>query len=166
MKLLGILISVAGASSIVAISAAIAASDSGGGGGGGGSGTHSALLGSVFFFFNCLGTSLYVISSKPLLQPGAEKEPIPSLVVTALSYLIASLLMAVTAIVVNSNAGMLEVICGLPPNVTSAMVAEGSADPSSFCGGVWNVNPAAAWALAYWIVCNSALGGFVCRRAP
>ena len=171
MKILGIVISVAGACSIVAISAAIAASGGGssssGGGSGGGTttGTHSALLGSIFFFFNCLGTSLYVIASKPMMQSeesngNGNREPIPSLAVTALSYIIASLLMAATAMVVNNDASMLEVICGLPANVTSAMVRSGDVDPASFCGGVWTVNPAAAWALAYWIVCNSALGMF------
>ena len=63
------------------------------------------LVGNVFFFFNCLATSLYVIKSKPLLRR------FPALAVTAWSYMIASLLMLATAVTLNNLRPCLDFLC-------------------------------------------------------
>lgn len=89
------------------------------------------IAGNCFFFVNCLATSLYVIRSKPLLRR------FPALAVTAWSYMVAALFMAVTAVALNSSRAALDFLC-------------------KDCGGdAWRVPEAALLALAYWILFQS-----------
>jgi len=90
----------------------------------------SYAVGNFLFFVNCLGTSLYVILSKKVLQL------YPPLTVTALSYNVAAVCMALTAFFVSTSAKWMHFVC---PECTST----------------WTI-PSGAWgALAYFILFNS-----------
>ena len=64
------------------------------------------LVGNVLFFFNCLGTSLYVITSKVAFSRGY-----PPTTVTAYSYLCGALLMSVTAVAFSSSCQLVQLLC-------------------------------------------------------
>jgi drug/metabolite transporter (DMT)-like permease len=91
------------------------------------------FVGNVLFFLNCLGTALYVIWSRPLLKR------YPPMTVTGYSYIVASLMMAVAALVVNDSDTLTKFVC---PDCT---------------GSSWRVPPGAVLALLYWIVFNSVI---------
>lgn len=76
---------------------------------------------SFCFFFNCLGTSLYVIFSKPLLKI------YPPISVTGWSYIVASVMMALSSLYYVHDAD------------------------------AWHVPVDAWWALAYWVAFTSIL---------
>jgi drug/metabolite transporter (DMT)-like permease len=87
----------------------------------------STLIGYVLFFINCLCTSIYILLSK---QPLRVYSP---LAVTAWSYNIASVFMALTALIISSSLNAMELIC---PD----------------CKSTWGIPPGAWFALAYYIL--------------
>jgi len=91
------------------------------------------IVGNFLFFINCSGTSLYVILSKKVLAVYT------SLSVTAWSYIIASIFMALTALLVSSSDLMMSFLC---PD----------------CASAWNIPSGAFFALAYFILFNSVAG--------
>lgn len=120
----------------------------------------SMVVGLLCFLGNCLGTAVYVILTKPLLTRGTSdsKEsnegegalPLPPLSVTALSYIFASCGMVLSAVLINSSTGALDLICpGEFPN-------------GNYCNenGPWYVPPAAIYALLYWIIFSSIMAYF------
>jgi drug/metabolite transporter (DMT)-like permease len=92
----------------------------------------SVLVGSFFFFINCLCTSLYIILSKAVLNL------YPSLTVTAWSYTIAAGFMAVAAFLVSLSSGTMAVLC---PD----------------CVGPWHFPSGALFAMAYFVVFVSVM---------
>ena len=66
----------------------------------------SALAGNVLFFFNCLGSSVYVMLSKPLVQCGRYSY----LSVTAWAYLFGACFSVATACAVASNPAALHFV--------------------------------------------------------
>ena len=69
---------------------------------------NSVFAGNILFFFNCLGTSLYVICAKKLLEKGY-----PSTTVTGYSYILASVQMAIVALCVNTQSDAVHFVCPL-----------------------------------------------------
>ena len=61
-------------------------------------GEKGVAVGSLFFAINCLGTSTYVLASKPLLRDDKFK----AISVTGWSYMVCSCLMLVTAVIFNN----------------------------------------------------------------
>lgn len=97
------------------------------------SGSRNLLFGNLMFFLNDIGAALYVIFSKSLLR---SQQP---MTVTGLSYIIASGMMLIAALVVNCTPVFLHFVC-------------------SDCNGyAWAVPSETIWALAYWIVFNSII---------
>lgn len=88
------------------------------------------LVGNFLFFINCLGTSLYVILSKNVLQIYAP------LVVTAWSYSIAAIFMALTTLLASTSTSFMAFLC---PECTTQ----------------WHIPTGALFALAYFILFNS-----------
>ena len=123
-KLIGILLAFGGACFMVFFGA-----DASGGG--------HKFIGNILFFFNCLGTSLYVIWSKPLLKQ------YPPMTVTGWSYITASVMMFLTVMVVNSSDSLIRFVCG--------------DDATSCIQKPWNVPSTTVLALLYWIFFNSVL---------
>lgn len=121
-RLAGIFLAFAGCASMVMVGAETSTQTPG-----------RALAGNIFFFCNCLGTSLYVIRSKPLVRR------YPSLCVTAWSYLAASVYMLLTAVCFNNWPAALDFLC---PDCE---------------GRGWHVPNETLPALAYWIVFQSVL---------
>jgi len=97
------------------------------------------VAGNMMFFFNCLGSSMYVVASKPLLKT------FPPISVTGFSYIIASVFMAIACVIVNSSQALLTFVC--PP--------EDDSDEKDSCGDGWHIPAGAMWALAYWILMTS-----------
>ena len=91
-----------------------------------------SLLGNLFFFINCLCTSLYVILSKPAMRI------YPALFVSAWSYNIAAAIMAVAAILASQSVPFMTLVC---PD----------------CLSYWSIPPGAYFPLAYYILFNSVL---------
>lgn len=89
------------------------------------------LVGNFLFFINCLGTSLYVILSKKVLHIYAP------LVVTAWSYSIAALFMALTTLLASTSTTFMSFLC---PECT---------------GSQWSIPIGALFALTYFILFNS-----------
>jgi drug/metabolite transporter (DMT)-like permease len=102
--------------------------------------TNELVVGNLMFFLNCLGSSCYVIASKPLLR--AQNPPI---VVVGFSYTIASVFMTIACVIVTFVPALLKIVC--PPD-------EGS-DPS--CGTGWSIPKKSILPLAYWIVFSSII---------
>ena len=69
------------------------------------SGVAQEVAGNIFFFFNCLGTSLYVILSKEVLLI------YPSICVTAWSYLCGAICMASTTILLAQSDDAMGFLC-------------------------------------------------------
>mmetsp|Transcript_6668 Transcript_6668/g.9749 ORF Transcript_6668/g.9749 Transcript_6668/m.9749 type:complete len:231 (-) Transcript_6668:205-897(-) len=88
------------------------------------------IVGNILFFTNCLCTSLYVILSKRLLL---IYDP---LYVTAWSYNIAAIFMAITALLASSSTPVMSFLC---PD----------------CASTWGIPSGAFFALFYFIVFNS-----------
>jgi hypothetical protein len=126
------------------------------------------VAGNMMFFFNCLGSSMYVVASKPLLKsfppisvtglppfPLLQQFHLTSFVldVTTLlfffsffflagfSYIIASVFMGIACVIVNSSQTLLTFVC--PP--------EDGSDEKDSCGNGWHIPAGAIWALAYWV---------------
>lgn len=70
------------------------------------------VLGNILFAVNCLGTSLYVIVTKPLLKQ------YPPLSVTGFCYICASIFMAVAAVAINLTPSAIQLICPPPANAS------------------------------------------------
>jgi drug/metabolite transporter (DMT)-like permease len=100
----------------------------------GGSGSFSTrVLGNVFFFFNCLGTALYLIMSKPILAQMAPTNVVFN------AYLFASLLMFLTNVVVNRESHLVAFLC---PD----------------CEGAWHVPLSSLLTIMYWVIVCTAIG--------
>eukprot|EP01059_Diplonema_ambulator_P019643 TRINITY_DN3326_c0_g2_i2.p1 TRINITY_DN3326_c0_g2~~TRINITY_DN3326_c0_g2_i2.p1 ORF type:complete len:461 (+),score=133.55 TRINITY_DN3326_c0_g2_i2:1162-2544(+) len=133
-KILGIVFAFAGATCMIVLPGG----DSGGSSssGSGGSTTNNPVAGNVLFFVNCLATSCYVILTKPLLS----SKTYMSISVTGWSYITASVLMAIAAVIINSNNTTLDFVC-----------------PSHDCKGAWDVPTSMILALVYWVLFNSVV---------
>ena len=103
-----------------------------------------ALTGNCLFFFNCLGTALYVIFAKKLLVT------YPSVVVTGWSYIFASIQMCISATIINTVPGGVEFVC--PPD--SDDNDNEDSDPSCEAWAV-PTNAGTILPLLYWICFNS-----------
>eukprot|EP00659_Diplonema_papillatum_P017633 gene17633-27137_t len=133
-KCLGILSAVAGAAFMVCYPIITNPAQNGGQSAPGESKNYT--VGNVLFFLNCLGTSLYVILSKPMLVSGVYRP----LSVTAWSYLVAAAMMGLTTWVFNTNGDLLDFVC-----------------PPADCKGAWVVPTEMFLALAYWIFFQSVI---------
>jgi len=118
-KILGILLAFGGAAFIVFYGAHMKAGS-------------AELAGNILYFFNCLGTALYVICAKPIMKH------YPSMSVTGWSYIMASVMMAVACLAANNISPVYNFICDdCPP------------------GSKWHVPMNAVYALLYWILLTS-----------
>lgn len=88
--------------------------------------------GSIMFFFNCSATVLYLILGRPAFQK------YPSSTITGYSYMVATILMIVTSLIVASSDTILNFLC-------------------SDCDGAWQVPTVTIYALLYWILMQSLL---------
>ena len=106
-----------------------------------------AAIGNLLLALNCLGTPLYVIFSKLLL------ERYPPLTVTAWAYLSASIMMAIVAGSLNNQCAFIQFVC--PP----------TGDDDFTCGTYqtsclpWAVPASAVLPLVYWVLFTS-LGSY------
>lgn len=91
--------------------------------------------GNVMFFFNCLGTVVYLLISKPLLQL------YPPTVITSGAYTFAAACMLLLNVGVNSDPAIWEAFC---PD----------------CKSAWHVPYTAALAIAYWVLVVTVCGYF------
>jgi len=132
----GILISLGGAVFMVVYGADFGSKDA-----------TSLLAGNALFFFNCMGTSMYVICAKVVLLRGY-----PASSVTAWSYLVGALLLFPVASGFSSSCDLVAFIC--PPEPLTEPLSCGalptSCDP-------WAVPSSAILPLAYWILGNSCV---------
>jgi len=119
MKILGILIAFGGAVFIVFFGSQLKEGS-------------SELAGNILYFFNCLGTAMYVICSKPMMKT------YPAMSVTAWSYIMASIMMAVSCLVANNVHQIYDFVCSDCPS-----------------GSKWSVPKSAIFALTYWILLTS-----------
>eukprot|EP00471_Norrisiella_sphaerica_P000535 CAMPEP_0184480942 /NCGR_PEP_ID=MMETSP0113_2-20130426/2477_1 /TAXON_ID=91329 /ORGANISM="Norrisiella sphaerica, Strain BC52" /LENGTH=385 /DNA_ID=CAMNT_0026859765 /DNA_START=139 /DNA_END=1296 /DNA_ORIENTATION=+ len=118
-KILGILLAFGGACFIVFYGAKMQAGS-------------AELAGNILYFFNCLGTALYIICAQPIMKT------YPAMSVTGWSYIVASLMMMVACLVGNSVHPIYDFICDdCPP------------------GSKWHVPMNAVFALLYWILLTS-----------
>ena len=105
-----------------------------GGGGDGDNGAFSNLMGQVSFLINCFGSSLYVLASKRVLAT----ERYESVTVTAWSYLAATFMMIIFAIVMSWSESLSAFLC------------------SDCEGSIWHVPPSAIPALIWYIIMTSS----------
>ncbi|KAK3288282.1 hypothetical protein CYMTET_4237 [Cymbomonas tetramitiformis] len=140
-KLLGIFIAFGGAAFMVFYGQHFSSSSTG------------LLAGNILFFLNCLGTALYVITTKPLINTYKY----PPITVTGFSYIFGSLFMAVTAVTINTVPGGVKFVCPVDENTEEVFRCG-----HHYCScDTWTV-PDNAWIpLAYWIVFNSVLAYFL-----
>jgi len=122
LKLIGVLLAALGAALMIAF---------------GPGGLSGNFLGNLLFVGNCTATALYVIWTKPLL-----KQHLP-LFVTGVSYMSASCVMCVVALIVNTNDAALDFVC---PDCD---------------GSAWEVPNSAIAALVYWILFQSVIAYFL-----
>ena len=134
-KILGILFAVGGAAFMIAYPSSNDSGSSSSSSGSSGS-TSNPVVANILFFINCVATSGYVILTKPLLS----SKKYESISITGWSYISASFLMLITALVINTNDSMLDFVC-----------------PKHDCKGAWSVPNAMIFALLYWIFFNSVL---------
>jgi len=132
-KVLGVVLSVAGAVFMVVYGSSAQG--------------NSGWEGHIFFFFNCMGTSLYVILSKPLCRSGTYK----AVSITAWSYIVASLTMLPTVLIFNAIPTLTNFICTDKDPAVQQTCVEGK----------WDVPASMIWPLAYWILFNSILAYFL-----
>lgn len=115
----------------------------------GAEGAGSLIAGNVLFFFNCLGTSLYVICAKIALGRGY-----PPSTVTAWSYLAGASMLFPVAAGLSSSCSVVAFICPYDTEI-------GSGEPPHSCGDLptscdpFAVPSSAVLPLAYWILFNS-----------
>jgi drug/metabolite transporter (DMT)-like permease len=126
-KGIGILLTVGGALCLVFLSSDAA-----------GSTGPSPMIGNVFFFSNCLASSLEVIMWRKLLCHATS--PIEGFGVMAESYLVAACLMALACIATSYS-----------PAATDFFCPECHGDP-------WHLPPQALWSVAYSIVFQTVVG--------
>lgn len=116
-----------------------------GGGGGGGeaiggdgsdNGSFSQTCGQFSFLLNCIGISLYVLASKRVIQTGRYE----CLAVTAWSYVIASIMMAMFAVVMSWSRNLSVFLCS-------------DCDPDN----IWHVPPSALPAIAFFVLMTSSV---------
>ena len=91
------------------------------------------LGGSIMFFCNCSASVFYLILGQPAMRAG-----IPSATITGYGYIIASLLMVIAALIVESSDEILNFLC-------------------SDCTGAWDVPTVTIYALIYWILIQSVV---------
>jgi len=131
----------------------------------------SDFAGNILFFFNCLGTALYVICAKKLL------EKYPSTTVTGYSYMLASIQMAITALCINTQADAVKFVCPLKDCSSdcdsyvdgscfyNSTITDKCYDKVQNCGSdmlecscsAWGVPDSAILPLLYWIAFNSVV---------
>ncbi|KAJ9465903.1 WAT1-related protein [Diplonema papillatum] len=133
-KLLGIFCAFVGAALMVALPSP--SSDSSSSSGSGSGTVHQPIAGNILFFFNCLGTSAFIIVTKPLLATRTYS----SIAITGWSYLVGSVLMGITALIINFTDPLLDFVC-----------------PGE-CKGAWSVPLGMLFALLYWIIFTSVIG--------
>ena len=97
-------------------------------------GAFSSLMGQVAFLINCFGSSLYVLASKRVLATGRYE----SVAVTAWSYLVATGIMAIFAVVLSWSKTMSTFLC------------------HDCEGSVWRVPGSAVPALIWYIIMTSS----------
>lgn len=105
----------------------------------------SNAVGNCMFLLNCLGTSLYVIFAKILLQKYT------SLTTVAWSYMLASVMTGVVAGSLNTQCWFIHFVC--PPSSSQTYACgpyENSCQP-------WQVPRSAILPLAYWVLGSSLL---------
>ena len=111
----------------------------------------TVFAGNILFFFNCLGTSLYVIVCKVVLSRGY-----PPSTVTAWSYLSGATMMLGTASALSSSCPVVQFLCppsALHPHPTGGVQCDGlptSCEP-------WAVPSSAVLPLTYWVLMNSCV---------
>eukprot|EP00040_Diaphanoeca_grandis_P024143 m.132423 g.132423 ORF g.132423 m.132423 type:complete len:380 (-) comp29605_c0_seq1:321-1460(-) len=105
-------------------------------------GSHSvaAWIPNLMFFGNCLGTPIYILCAKSLV------EQFPSLWVTAWAYVVAFFILLVILLITNNSPVLLNFMCPAP---------------DATCGDGWQIPEDAMWALLYWIFFVSALAYFL-----
>ena len=118
LKIVGVLLAFGGAAFIVFYGAEIESGS-------------QELAGNILYFLNCLGTALYVIAAKPIFKH------YPATSVTAWSYIMGSVMMAITCLVANSVESIYKFVC------------------SDCTGSRWAVPDSAIYALIYWILLTS-----------
>eukprot|EP00468_Gymnochlora_sp_CCMP2014_P013143 CAMPEP_0167756120 /NCGR_PEP_ID=MMETSP0110_2-20121227/9205_1 /TAXON_ID=629695 /ORGANISM="Gymnochlora sp., Strain CCMP2014" /LENGTH=247 /DNA_ID=CAMNT_0007642187 /DNA_START=481 /DNA_END=1224 /DNA_ORIENTATION=- len=90
------------------------------------------LAGNILYFFNCLGTALYIICAKPIFKY------YPAMSITGWSYIVASIMMMVACLVGNNVESIYSFVCDDCP-----------------AGSKWRVPNNAIYALIYWILLTS-----------
>ena len=142
-RVVGILVAFLACAGMVALSASDDGGEAGGrsggppGGGESGSRAFRGMVGNLFFFVNCLSSSLYIIMSKHVLRV------YPALFVTAWMYLLASMFMVVTSVLMSLSPSIMAVLC---PDCRDE-------------GGAFHVPPGAIPALVYF-VCFASVGSY------
>jgi len=92
------------------------------------------LIGQVSFFINCLGSSVYVLASKLVLNTGRYE----SLAITAWGYIIAASLMAISSSSLSLSSGVTNFLC-------------------SDCGdNIWHVPMSAVPAMVWFVIMTSS----------
>ena len=97
-------------------------------------GAFSNMMGQVSFFVNCLGSSLYVLASKKVLATGRYE----SITVTAWSYLTATFMMGIFALVMSMSETLSSFLC------------------SDCEDGIWHVPSSAIPALVWYVLMTSS----------
>lgn len=141
-RVLGILVAFLGCSIMVlggGGSGALGESMGGGGGGDEYGGAFSNLMGQASFLVNCLGLTLYVLASKKVLATNRYE----SVAITAWSYLTATFMMAILAVVMSWSESMSMFLC---PDCE---------------GNIWNVPPTAIPALIWYVIMTSSTSYFL-----
>ncbi len=132
-RVLGILVAFLGCS-IMVLGGGAATGESLGGGGAEISNAFSSLMGQVCFLVNCCGLTLYVLTSKRVIATGRYE----SVTVTAWSYLTATFMMGILALLTSLSETISFFLC------------------SDCEDGVWNVPSSAIPALAWYILMTSS----------
>jgi len=123
----------------------------------------SAFAGNVLFFFNCLGTALYVICARALLAKGY-----PATTVTGYSYMMASIQMLIVAMCINTQSSAVHFVCPLKDcsgscpadmcNSDNKCVQNAQSCGTELCScSAWSVPGDALLPLLYWIMFNSVV---------
>jgi len=105
------------------------------GGDGADNGAFAQLVGQFSFFLNCCGSALYVLSSKRVIKT----ERYESVTVTAWSYVVASVLMLIFAVLMSLSEGISTFLC------------------SDCSKSIWHVPPSAIPAMVFFIVMTSSV---------
>lgn len=106
------------------------------GGDGSDNGSFSQTCGQFSFLLNCIGISLYVLASKRVIITGRYE----CLAITAWSYVIASIMMAMFAILMSSSRNLSIFLCS-------------DCDPDN----IWHVPPSAIPAIIFFVLMTSSV---------